>query len=548
MSTATDFSTPAKAISLGVLAGFVTYGVVRAVQMIYLLPPNVPQPDITPCDRDGAVMGLIKRSLFRHFYVIRRGEHMFDLHAWCEQYQYKPFMMKIFLRPHIVVSNPEDVQDILLRQENIFYKGAGYDLVRSIIGDGLLAVGDKYKHAMHRRILGPIFSSNNIRGMSNEVTRLHALRMIGNLFESLQRAGDEDLTVDISSVINRMALGAIGEAAFRASREESVQVRSAFDTLTSLCKMNYFCPYLKTRTQQEARQMVGDICDMLLDKNLTLRQPSSRRVVMDALIDELYKNFDKQDVVNHVVTFLFAGHDTTSHTLQFLFALLGSSPQVQERLFEALEEIMPSTCSCPTVEELQNCEYLVAVAKEVLRLYPAAPILYRDAAEDAYLPSDVAVPKGMTAVISIFSLHRNKNLYGEDANVFRPERWIGEEGEQLRQRCGRCGYIPFSCGRRNCIGQEFGYMEILITTALMVRHLHLELVGKFPTTRYNITLTSKDPVHLRVRAREDAPVDLVYDRINKSLHLSDEEEEVVSVRPDGVVVRDVQNPTISVRG
>lgn len=516
------FSVTAKAGTV-VLAGVLAYSTVRALQRIYTVPPNLPNPEIPHNPEDGKVAGLLKRRLFQHFYVVRKDESLARLDAWCVKYGYRPFLMNIFLRPHIVLSNPADVESVLLRQEAKFYKGAGYDLVRGIIGDGLLAVGRKRKHRDHRKVLAPIFSTANMRGISNEITRLHALRMIGMLFESLERSGEDSIVVDFTTEINRMALCAIGEAAFRASRTESVQVRAAFDTLLGLNKLNYFCPYYRTRTQQEANQMVAAVSDMLLQKNMSARQPGERRVFMDALIDALYKEFTPQDVVDHLVTILFAGHDTTANTLQFLFAVLGSHPDVQRKLYEALVDLMPTTCTCPTVEMLLQCEYLDATMQEILRLYPAAPILYRDATETVYLPSGIAVPKNWTAVISVYSLHRNTDIFGQDANQFRPERWIGDEGRELRKRCGRCGYIPFSCGIRSCIGQEFARCEVLIVVALAVRHLRLELVGPFPVTKYKITMVSKDPILLRVGARSGVSVQSVCEKLRRSFSAIDGE-------------------------
>lgn len=517
-----------------VLVGVVAYGTVRALQRACTAPPHVPRPAVPRNSEDGVVVGFLKRALLQHFYVVRKGESLKRLHAWCEQYEHKPFLMNIFLRPHLVLSDPADVESVLLRQEARFCKGAGYDLVRGIIGDGLLAVGNKMRHRDHRRILAPIFSTANMRGLSNEVTRVHALRLLSTLFDVLQDSNEPSVVVNFSEQVNRMALGAIGEAAFRASRGESVEVRHAFDTLLSLNRLNYFCPYLRTRSQQEAKKLVMDVSEMLLEKNMSIRQPGDRRVYMDALIDALYDAFTPQDVVDHLVTVLFAGHDTTASTLQFLFAVLSSHPEVQEKLHQCLEEMMPSTCTCPTVEQLMQCEYLEATMNEVLRLYPAAPILYRDATETVNLPSGVAVPKGWTTVISVFSLHRNKNVFGADADTFRPERWIGEEGRQLRKRAGRCGFIPFSCGRRNCIGQEFARCEVLIVVAVLVRHLRLELVGEFPVTKYNITMMSKAPVYVRLFPRDGISVSSVCTKLTHSFFVMDSQSDASGVS-DGEV-------------
>ncbi|KPA82424.1 putative mitochondrial cytochrome p450-like protein [Leptomonas pyrrhocoris] len=516
---------PLRLAAVATAAGFVAFATLRTLQSVYSRPPKMPEPDIPTNPEDGPVWSLIKRVLYRHFYVVRKGDPLKKLQEWGVQFNYRPFIMKIFFRAHVVLSSPEDIEHVLLRADTKFQKASGYDLVRSVVGRvGLVAIGNKELHAMHRRIVMPIFSSQNVRGMANEILRVHALVMLGGLFDVILRGGEEDAAVNLSDHVFRMTLSAMGEAAFRASRSESIRVRQHFDAMMKFSRLNYFCPYFNSAAQRNARKMLKEISANLLDKNMQMRHMNSRRCVMDALIDELYVHLSMEDVLDHLVMFLFAGHDTTSHTMEFLFALLAAHPAVQDRLYEALEDLMPSTCTCPTAEELVECEYLEAVVKEALRMYPAAPIIYRDACEDVYMPSSgVVIPKGMTAVISLFTLHRNTHTYGDDVDTFRPERWLGEEGAALRKRCGRCGFIPFSCGTRSCIGQEFGFLELLIVVALLGRHLQMELLGDFPEARYNITMVMSHPVSVRIRARPGIDVSEVYERMNAVLDLSDED-------------------------
>jgi cytochrome P450 len=98
----------------------------------------------------------------------------------------------------------------------------------------------------------------------------------------------------------------------------------------------------------------------------------------------------------------------------------------------------------------------IANQNPVLRLYPSVPLNGRDAVRDTVLPtgggpdeqSPVFIRKGMTVEYSVYQLHRRKDLYGEDAEEFRPERW----GEQ---KVGRgWEYLPFNGGPRICLGRK----------------------------------------------------------------------------------------------
>ncbi|ORC93734.1 cytochrome p450-like protein [Trypanosoma theileri] len=479
------------------------------IRSLLLNPPGIPSPPITSHEEnDGFFTRHVRRFFMQHFYVLHKDESMFRLLQWTRFFHHHPFLMRIFFRPHIIISKSEDLEEVLLRQEANFCKHTGYILLRAVIGDGLLAMMDKEKHRVHRRILQSVFSSSNIRGIANEVMRVHVLRQLNIFLKLLICAGDGIVTINISEHMHRMTLGIVSEAAFRASVEDSVVVLEAFSIMTKFNRLNYLCPYYRTPSQKEAEKILIEISNALIQNNEEDDNSSKRRVVLDALIEELNIHFDRKDVVHHLVTFLFAGHDTTSNTLNFLFALLARNEKVQNRLYDELEMIMPATCSCPTIEELLSCEYLVAVVREAMRLFPSAPLIYRDALQDVYLPSsDVVIPKGSVCVLNIFAVHRSITIYGDDADEFHPERWLQGEGQELRSRCGNCGYMPFSVGNRNCIGKEYGYYEVLIATAVFIRHLRVESVGAFPRTQFSFTMSSPDPCRVRLIRRPDVSTD-----------------------------------------
>ncbi|KAK6522087.1 Protein kinase alk2 [Arthrobotrys megalospora] len=188
---------------------------------------------------------------------------------------------------------------------------------------------------------------------------------------------------------------------------------------------------------------------------------------------------DTQDPIilrDAVMNLLLAGRDTTGSLLGWAFYLLVRYPDVQEKLRRAIiddfgAEYDPERI---TFESLKNCKYLRRVLDETLRLYPTVPINMRTAIRDTFLPlgggpdqkSPIFIPKGTSVEYSVYAMHRRADIYGDDANWFRPERW---EDRPKTEAFG-WEYLPFNGGPRVCLGQQFALTEAGYTIVRMFQH------------------------------------------------------------------------------
>jgi cytochrome P450 len=179
------------------------------------------------------------------------------------------------------------------------------------------------------------------------------------------------------------------------------------------------------------------------------------RNVIEALIID---GHDFDYISNQCRHLIIAGFETTSALLGFSFALIQQYPEVFKKLrAEVLSwfgtDLIPRQPI--NFENLKNCKYMQYVINETLRLYPAGPSIQRVAVRDTVLPrgggpdgtSPIVVPKNSTIQLGIYLAHRRKDIWGEDANEFKPERWEGrKKGYE---------FIPFIAGPQICLGRKF---------------------------------------------------------------------------------------------
>ncbi|CAE6477280.1 unnamed protein product [Rhizoctonia solani] len=193
----------------------------------------------------------------------------------------------------------------------------------------------------------------------------------------------------------------------------------------------------------------------------------------------------EDEVIAQIFGFVFAGSDTTSSAITTVIYLLAQHTEVQEKLHTEIQEAYQRYGQDLNYEQLHSLTLLDAVCRESLRLFPSQPILERTAMKDWTLPlqqqvmssdgkttmTHVPVKKGMQIYISLDAANRDKQIWGDDANEFRPSRWLEELPLSVKDSNLPSAYssmMSFWGGPRACIGIKFSQLEMKVVLSRLI--------------------------------------------------------------------------------
>ncbi|CAH1641658.1 unnamed protein product, partial [Spodoptera littoralis] len=188
------------------------------------------------------------------------------------------------------------------------------------------------------------------------------------------------------------------------------------------------------------------------------------KAFMDLLLElSLEKGvFNDREIREHVDTMIVGGHDTSANVLMFTMILLGSHPEVQEKAYAEVQEVLGGDRDVEKTD-LSQMVYLEAVLKESMRIFTIVPVLARKLDRDVKL-KNYTLSAGRTCFLFVFGLHKHP-IWGPDVNEFIPERWL----EPGRLPDNPNAFAAFSVGRRQCIGKAYALMSMKTTLAHLVR-------------------------------------------------------------------------------
>ncbi len=404
----------------------------------------------------------------------------------------------------LVVSHPEGVRHVLTENAANYEKGA---LQRRVLGpmlaDGLLLTeGDTWRRA--RRILAPLFTPARTQKMAQRMAEVCQRRVESWALGAGARVLNIDsemsgLTFDILSA-TLFSDELDGDAkGFEAALNRYLSVGARISPLDVINAPPWIPRLGRLASGDTARFFEQRVSRLVAARRARIEAGDA---APDDLLTALLSAQDEDDgatlsdreVAANILTFILAGHETTARTLGWALHLISRSPETAARL-----KAEAGTFDVKQIRWSDALPWTRAVIEEAMRLFPPAPTLARRALGPDVVGSQ-PIKAGAAVVISPWILHRHEKLWDEPA-AFRPERFLPEN----RKAIDRYAYIPFSAGPRVCIGAAFAMQEAMIALVAILRAADVEAITPVePHPIHQITLRSRAPIRLRLRARKGA--------------------------------------------
>nr|CEG04521.1 unnamed protein product [Fusarium clavum] len=451
--------------------------------------------------------------LVGHALRILRGAGPNDLYLqWMRRWPNAPFVRCLsWLNQEVLLVNGlEACREVLQTNAYLFAKpGFFHTLVGEFLGVGLLfSVGDQHKR-LRRIVAGPL-SRPSIRKLFPTFVA-YSDKLNREIETSLGRT--DDGIIEIEDLITRVTLDIIGVSLlgkelrdFR-SRSSPLSFERCYNDILAqplagqiISFINPFIPlrWLPVSANLDfirAKSALKTMMAELIEQRTAEVEAASGDELSDDLLTRMIEasagerqRLSKDELIDITMQVIAAGHDTTASALVWTAYALGKNPASQDRLRKEIQSLDTNDISAKAIDELP---FLENVIRESLRLYSPTLIIPWEAQTDMTI-AGVNIPQGTTVQIVPAMIQLNPQIWGDDVESFRPERWEGAATSPYAME-------TFSNGPRICPGKALAMLNMKVLLLGLVRDFEMEVLGDVEMRNPSLTLKAKKPILFKVR-------------------------------------------------
>lgn len=420
------------------------------------------------------------------------------------------FRRNAFGKEFVLVAGADLAADLADEARFAKHVGLGVANLRPVAGDGLFTA---YNHEpnwqLAHDVLAPGFNREAMAGYHPMM-----LAVAERLTDHWDRAAGAGRTVDVPGDMTKLTLETIARTgfghdfgSFERSRPHPF-VTAMVGTLGYAQRLNAVpAPLAPLLLRSASRRNAADIDRLhrIVDEVVRIRRADGggEGDLLDRMLDTAHpesgERLSSENVRRQVITFLIAGHETTSGALSFALHFLSLHPDVADRARAEVDRVWGGSAA-PGYEQVARLRYVRRVLDESLRLWPTAPAFAREARADTVLAGEHPMRRGAWTMVLTPMLHRDPAVWGPDPKRFDPDRF---DAPAVRSRPPHT-FKPFGTGARACIGRQFALHEATLVLGLLLRRYALR-----PEPGYRLRVTERltlMPEGLRLRPeRRTAP-------------------------------------------
>ncbi len=441
-----------------------------------------------------------------------------QMEQWCREYG-PVFRLRLGARQAVVFGDHTLVQATLRDRPDGFRRTSR---LREIVEEMGLpvgvfnATGEAWKR--QRRMVMHGFDPSHVRRYFPSLQGV-AQRLVGRW----QKAADSGSAIDLQADLMRYTVDTIAGLAFGATvntlESDDDVIQQHLDQIFPAITRRVFAPLPTWRwfpsaadkalkrslvaVQQAIDSFIAQARAQLAAEPARREHPHNLLEAMIAAADQPDSGIDDGQVAGNVLTMLLAGEDTTANTIAWMIHLLWTNPLALALATEEVRRVCGREL-LPTLEMVEQLDYVEACCHETMRLKPVAPLMPQQALRDTTV-GGVQITEGMI-VFGLMRVDSVSEAHVPQAALFDPQRWLATPGgpQQAASAAKRIS-MPFGAGPRICPGRYLALLEMKMAMAVLLQHFDITQVdtpdGQPPVEQLNFTMT---PVGLRMRLRARA--------------------------------------------
>ncbi|GLJ46259.1 hypothetical protein SUGI_0974780 [Cryptomeria japonica] len=400
---------------------------------------------------------------------------------WAQQYGER-FVIWFGHEPRIVLTDPGEIKE-LLSSKNLSNSGVSplqQEFFSVAFGKSLVAVNGE-RWAQQRRVVAPAFHIEKLKaviGISARCTK--------EMLDEWRFIEDKACEIELTAPMKNLTANIMIESQYGLDSKRGKDIFENMNSLEGLILESFrylWIPcgrFLPTATNREIwkwnRRMEQNVKFMIQER---LNRGSYGNDLLGLMLSEINQfsadgeniSYTMQQLMDESKTFFLAGKENTSNLICWALLLLALNPHWQDKARQEAKDICGT--QDPTTDSVKDLKVIGMILKETLRLYSPAPGIIKQTFTDLKLGEDgLVIPKGVSVIVDILTVHRDPKLWGADANEFNPSRFaegISKAGNHPS------AFIPFSSGPRSCIGQNFVVLQAKVIMAMVLKDLKFSI-------------------------------------------------------------------------